>query len=150
MADVVSIFIAEKRGAPMRAVASVECVADRGLVGDRYYDIALKSSGDQGVTLIESEHIDAFCQETGIDLSADMPRRNIVTRGVRLNELVGRPFVLGDSVLQGIELAEPCRLFQRRTHREVLKFFLNKGGLRARVLKTGLIAVGDDLSQVSR
>jgi MOSC domain-containing protein YiiM len=150
MTSVVSIFVAEKRGAPMRTVASVECVADCGLVGDRYYDIALKGSGDQGVTLIESEHIEAFCQETGIELGADMPRRNIVTRGVRLNDLVGQEFLVGDSLLQGVELAEPCRLFQRRTHREVLKFFANKGGLRARVLKTGLIAVGDGVSHVSR
>jgi MOSC domain-containing protein YiiM len=143
MTVVVNVFVAPERGAPMQAVSAAECVLGRGLRGDRYFDITLQRGPDQGVTLIESEHVEAFRADTGLALGDEMPRRNILTRGVRLNDLNGRRFRVGGALLEGVELAEPCRLFQRRTQREVLKFFAGKGGLRARVLETGMIAIGD-------
>ena len=74
-----------------------------------------------------------------------MPRRNIVTRGIRLNELCSKRFRVGRARFEGLELCEPCNLFATRTHREVLQFFVGKGGLRARIVLGGEIRVGDSI-----
>jgi MOSC domain-containing protein YiiM len=66
-----------------------------------------------------------------------------VTRGVRLNDLVGRRFRVGEALLEGVELCEPCRLFAQRTHPEVLRFFAGRGGLRARIVAGGVVRPGD-------
>ena len=76
-------------------------------------------------------------------MSADMPRRNVVTRHVRLNEMVGKRFRVGPVTLEGLELCEPCRLFAKRTHKEALQFFSGKGGLRATIVTGGVFVVGD-------
>jgi MOSC domain-containing protein YiiM len=127
----------------MRSLTAVEAVSGRGLRGDRYIDSKNRRAPDNEVTLIELENIEAFTRATGLPLAPEMPRRNIVTSGIRLNDLCGKRFVVGAAVLQGLELCEPCRLFARRTHREVLKFLEGKGGLRARILSGGEIRVGD-------
>ena len=118
-------------------------LANQGLRGDRYADPKLRRSPDYQVTLIELENIEAFTEATGLALTPEMPRRNIVTLGVRLNDLCGKRFKVGDAVFEGLELCEPCSLFAKRTHREVLKFLDGKGGLRARILSGGQIRVGD-------
>ena len=76
-------------------------------------------------------------------LTPEQPRRNIVTRGVNLNALCGKRFRIAAAVFEGLELCEPCSLFAKRTHREILKFFVGKGGLRARIVAGGRIHVGD-------
>lgn len=75
----------------------------------------------------------------------DMPRRNIVTRGIRLNALRGKRFRVGDAVFEGLELCEPCSLFAKRTHPEMLDLFPRKAGLRARVVSGGEIRVGGSI-----
>ena len=72
-----------------------------------------------------------------------MPRRNIVTQGIELNGLVGRRFRVGEALFEGAELCEPCTLFARRTHREVLKYLKGRGGLRVTVVEGGAFRVGD-------
>lgn len=121
----------------------VAALTDRGLEGDRYADQANRRGPDYQVTLIESENIAEFSQITDVPFTPDMPRRNIVTRGVRLNELRGRRFKVGGATLEGLELCEPCSLFARRTHREVLQYFPRRGGLRARIVMGGHIRIGD-------
>ena len=143
VATVTHIFVAPAKGAPVRAVPSVEALPEQGLLGDRYTEARNRRSADYQVTLIEIENIEAFTQATGLSLAPDMPRRNIVTRGVRLNELLGKSFRVGGATFEGLELCEPCGLFAKRTHREVLKFFVGKGGLRARITKGGEVRVGD-------
>lgn len=133
MGTVVHIVVAPKKGAPARSVGMVEALPGRGLAGGHHAD----------ATLIELEHIEAFTRATNLALTPAMPRRNIVTRGVRLNDLLGKRFRVGGAVLEGLELAEPCKLFARRTHREALHFFAGKGGLRARILEGGPIRIGD-------
>lgn len=134
------IFIAPKHGAAMQSVERVEALADAGLRGDRY-------TGRQ-VTFIELENIEAFTRSTGLALAPDMPRRNIVTQGIRLNELCGRRFRIGGAIFEGVELCEPCSLFARRTHREILDFFPQKAGLRARVISAGEIRVGEAIENL--
>ena len=141
MASVAHIFVAQKHGSEMLEVESARAVGGSGLEGDRHR---------RGVTLIELENIEGFCAQTGLALTPGMPRRNIVTRGIRLNDLVGRQFALGGALLEGYELAEPCSLFARRTHREILSFFPGKGGLRARVLSGATIRVGDSIGDEGR
>ena len=129
----------------MQSLASARALRDCGLEGDRYSDASIRKGPDYQLTLIELENILAFTSATGLALSADAPRRNIVTTEVRLNALVGCVFRMGEVVAEGIELCEPCSLFKRRTHAEVLRFFVGKGGLRARILAGGQILVGDPI-----
>lgn len=145
MSSIVQIFVAAKRGAPMRALREVEAFADRGLDGDRYASAKNRKTPDYQLTLIELENIEAFTHATGLSLSTDAPRRNIVTSGIRLNDLCGKHFNIGEVELEGLELCEPCALFAKRTHREVIKLFLRKGGLRARIIKGGVIRVGENI-----
>lgn len=130
MGTVAHIVVAPRRGAPMTRLDDALAIAGEGLSGDRYADAAIRQSAGAQVTLIESEHIDAFARELGRTFTPDMLRRNIVTAEVSLNDLCGKRFKVGDAVLEGLELCEPCRLFAKRTHRAVRKFFVGKGSLK--------------------
>ena len=131
----------------MSAQQSVEALAEGGLTGDRYSEAKNRRSADYQVTFIELENIEAFTEATGLPLTPDMPRRNIITRGIRLNGLRGKRFVVGRARFEGLELCEPCSLFAKRTHREVLRFFVGKGGLRARIVSGGEVRVGDTIEE---
>jgi MOSC domain-containing protein YiiM len=124
----------------MQSVERVAALEDAGLRGDRYTK--------RQVTFVELENIEAFTQSTGLALTPDMPRRNIVTCGIRLNELRGKRFRIGEALFEGVELCEPCSLFARRTHREILEFFPQKAGLRARVVSAGEIRVGESIEKL--
>jgi MOSC domain-containing protein YiiM len=126
---------------------SVEALTETGLTGDRYSEAKNRRSPDYQVTFIELENIEAFTQATGLPLTPDMPRRNIITSGIRLNELCGKRFIVGRARFEGLELCEPCSLFAKRTHREVLRFFVGKGGLRARIVSGGEIRIGDTIEE---
>ena len=123
----------------------VAALTDGGLDGDRYADSTNRRGPEYQVTLIECENIAAFSELVDVPFTPDMPRRNIVTQGVRLNDLCGKRFKVGGATLEGLELCEPCALFAKRTHREVLKYFPRKGGLRARIVEGGEIRVGDSV-----
>lgn len=130
----------------MKELSHVEALTDCGLRGDRYTDPALRISPDYQITLIEIENINGFSKALGKPLAPYEPRRNLVTVGADLNSLCGKRFLVGDVELEGLELCEPCGTFARRTHPEVVKFFVHKGGLRARILRGGLIRVGDSIT----
>ena len=137
------IFVAPAKAKPVQSVASVVALAGEGLRGDRYTLAKNRRAPDYQVTLIESENIEAFTEATGLPLAPGTPRRNIVTRGVRLNDLCGKRFRVGAAVFEGLELCEPCAIFAKFTYREALKFFVHKGGLRARIVEGGELRVGD-------
>ena len=147
MASITHIFVASTRGAPMASVASVAALADGGLAGDRYAESKNRPTPDYQVTLIELENIEAFVVRTGLALTPEQPRRNIVTRGINLNSLCGKRFKVGAAIFEGLALCEPCGLFAKRTHREALKFFVGKGGLRARIVAGGEVCVGDRVAE---
>lgn len=113
-----------------------------GIEGDRYFDVAASRGADRDLTLIEIENINAFNSTYGTQLGPDAPRRNIVTSGIRLNDLCGRQFRIGSVLVEAWELCEPCRLFKIRTDPRTMEFFAGKGGLRARVLTDGVLEVG--------
>jgi len=145
--EVVSIQVAEKAGSAMMAVKEVRAFAGRGLEGDRYFnqEETNSNSPDPGreVTLIESEAIEALERDLQIKLNAKDSRRNIVTRGVPLNHLVGRRFMVGDVFLRGIRLCEPCSYLESLTTNGVQNGLVHRGGLRAQILKSGIIRIGD-------
>jgi MOSC domain-containing protein YiiM len=144
---IVSIHIAPSAAAPPKSVESVRALAGKGLEGDRYCNEAGTYSYQRGsarqVTLIEVEAIEALKRDDGIAIDPGASRRNIVTRGVALNHLVGREFKVGEVVLHGIELCEPCAHLQKLTQQGVMRGLVHRGGLNAEILKDGLIRVGD-------
>ncbi len=133
----------------MAALAEVEALKDCGLRNDRYADARNRRSADYQITLIEVESIQAFAQASGLPLAPHEPRRNLVTVGIRLNEFCGKRFMVGEVELEGIELCEPCGAFAKRTHPEVVRFFVRRGGLRCRILRGGIIRVGDTVMGAS-
>lgn len=143
MGTIQHIFIAPRRGEPVVSLSEVDAIADCGLRGDRYTDSNLRKSPDYQITLIESENILAFVQASGLPLALHEPRRNLVTVGVNLNDLCRKRFFVGEAELEGLELCEPCATFARYTNPEVVRFFVHKGGLRARIIRAGIIRVGD-------
>lgn len=130
----------------MASLTEVEALGECGLRGDRYTDARNRKSVDYQLTLIEIENIQAFAQASGLALAPHEPRRNLVTVGVRLNELCGKRFNVGEVELEGLELCEPCAAFAKRTHPEVVRFFVRRGGLRCRILRGGVIRVGDEVT----
>jgi MOSC domain-containing protein YiiM len=120
----------------------------KGIVGDRYFKASNRRGPEYQLSLIELENIDAFNAEFGTRLSPDAPRRNIVTSGIRLNDLCGRQFQVGPILVEGLELCEPCRLLEVRTDPRTLKFFVGKGGLRTRVLSSGVLEVGASINTI--
>lgn len=146
-----AIHLAPDGGADMDAVESVEAVANRGLRGDRYFEESgTFSDGDSNgrhLTLIEAEAIEAIERESDIDLDFADHRRNVTTRGVALNHLVGERFRVGDAICEGVTLCEPCSYLQSLTEDGVVEALLHRGGLRANVIEGGTIGTGDEIEQ---
>lgn len=146
---VVSIQIAPEAAAPMVRLDQVEAVPGKGLAGDRYFHKAGTYSERPGpgrqVTLIEAEAIEALARESGLDIPPEASRRNVTTRGVALNHLVGRRFRIGDVVLEGTRLCEPCEHLEWLTKPGVLRGLVHRGGLRADILAGGTIRVSDPI-----
>ena len=146
---VLSIHIAPTAAAAMTSVKEVRAVKSKGLEGDRYAAKLGTYSKDPGsgrdVTLIESEAIEALRRDYQIELAADESRRNIVTRGISLNHLVGKDFRVGEAVLRGTRLCEPCAHMEKLTVKGALRGLIHRGGLRAEIVKGGTIRVGDSI-----
>jgi MOSC domain-containing protein YiiM len=145
-----SIHIAFAGAAPIISLGEIQAIAGKGLEGDRYYLKTGTYSKTPGtgreVTLIEIEAIEALTREYGIDIDAAQARRNIVTRGVALNRLVDREFAVGEAVLRGTRLCEPCAHLEKLTFKGVMPGLIHRGGLRADVVRGGVIRVGDTIS----
>ena len=137
---------AEEAGRPTR-VDSVVVHTGRGLEGDRYLAPAdTWAPRGTAITLIEAEAIESVIAEHGIDMRDGRSRRQVTTRGIALNDLVGREFHVGAVRCRGYELCEPCRHLEGMTEPGVIKAFVHRGGLRADVLDGGTIAVGDAIA----
>ena len=145
--EVVAIYVTAQAGAPMVAVPEAHAVAGRGLEGDRKFrrdDLPTQKTGpDRELTLIESEAIEAVVRDEDVTLHPSESRRNVVTRGVALNHLVGREFRVGDVRLRGIRLCEPCSHLEKLTRPGVMRGLIHRGGLRAQILTDGVIRVGE-------
>jgi MOSC domain-containing protein YiiM len=142
-----AIHVTTAGSAPMEAIERVRAIAGVGLEGDRYAAGTGHYSGDpkvdRHVTLIEAEEIELLAAATGIVLAPGESRRNVTTRGIRLNELVGRRFRIGPVECEGTRLCEPCQYLTDLVGQPILAPLVHRAGLRAKILGDGHIAVGD-------
>lgn len=142
------ICYSPEEASAMRCAPAIEVVAGAGIVGDRYFVTQHTKAGKQ-ITLIEAEEIESFNARNGTRLSLTDPRRNVVTRGVRLAPFVGREFTVGPVRLRGIELCEPCGTLSGylaacgMAKRDFIRDFTHRCGLRADVVASGTIRIGD-------
>jgi MOSC domain-containing protein YiiM len=147
---IIAIFVAPAKHAAQVRVESVQLKSGRGIVGDRFFGFRPKQKG-RNLTLLEAEVIAEFNQNYRQTIPLDATRRNVITHGIRLNDLVGKTFKLGGVLCRGIELCEPCKVIARSfpeaglLEREIIHAFTNKGGIRAEVLADGVIDVGQSI-----
>ena len=118
-------------------VTSVAAVPGKGLVGDRHFADS-QEPGD-ALTLIEAEVLE------DVDLTGAQSRRQVVVSGVRLNDLIGKRFMVGDVECVGVEICEPCRHLRSLTRPTIIKELIHRGGLNADILTSGTISVGDEI-----
>lgn len=151
--EVVAIHVAAAAKGPMVSVTEVRAVPGKGLEGDRYFSKVGTYSNNPGsgrdVTLIEIEAIEALKRDYGIELNPGDSRRNIVTRAVPLNHLVGQEFKIGEVTLRGIRLCEPCSHLEKLSHKGVQRGLIHRGGLRTEIVTGGIIRVGDKIQELA-
>jgi MOSC domain-containing protein YiiM len=135
-----AIFVAGEHGEPPHPVESIEAVAGKGLAGNRYFDTGRPH---QELTLIEAEQLERARAEDGLEIDAAATGRNILTRGVDLNALVGRRFSVGAVECRGIHLCEPCTTMEARTAPGAIKALVHRAGLNAEILVGGEVCAGD-------
>lgn len=154
IARVDSLWVATERHGELLRLPAVQLKAGAGIVGDRFFSRSRRHPG-RNLTLVEAEAIAAAAATLGITLAPEATRRNVVTRDIRLNDLVGKTFRVGAVQLRGIELCEPCIVLGRHlagtraTPAQVIAAFLGRGGLRAAVLEDGVIRDGDAITPLS-
>ena len=144
MSKVFKLGITDKNNREINEVKSIEVLANKGVVGDRHFD----DFNDPycQLSLIESENIDYYNSKYSLNIPYINFRRNIVTKGIKLNELVGKKIKVGDVSIEGIDLCRPCRhLTEILDQENILKEFLRRGGLRCQILSSAKIKVGDEI-----
>ena len=146
---VVAIYITPDHRALPQPVERARAHAGKGLEGNRYFFEGGAPAGN-ALTLIAAEAVEAFTKETGIAFSGQESRRNVVTRGIDLNALVGKRFRVGEVGCVGVELCEPCSHLASMTHAEVLRGLVHRAGLNADIVTDGEIAVGDPVVEYRR
>jgi MOSC domain-containing protein YiiM len=145
---VTGLWVADERTGSPGARESVAAVADRGLRGDRYFRPADAAGPGVEVTLIEREALDAAARDYEVSLPPGAHRRNVVTSGVPLNHLVGRQFRVGDAVVEGTGLCEPCAHMESLAVEGAREALIHRGGLEADIVESGAVSVGDDVAPI--
>lgn len=138
---VVAIHLGAEEAGQLTDVASADAVTGKGLEGDRYFFPDGAEPG-RALTLVEAENVEGAALEPGAT------RRQVTTRGVRLNELVGKRFRVGEVECYGVELCEPCAHLESLTRPGIVKELLHKAGLNADILSDGTISVGDEVVEL--
>ena len=144
MSKVLKLGITGNNNKKIIEVNSIDVLANKGIIGDRHFN----DYNDPycQLSLIESENIDYYNSKYGLNIPYINFRRNIVTKGIKLNELVGKKIKVGDVSIEGIDLCRPCRhLTEILDQENILKEFLRRGGLRCQILSSAKIKVGDEI-----
>ena len=144
MAKVIKLGLTDKNNQKIKEVKTINVIKNQGIVGDRHF----REFNDpfSQLTLIESENIDYYNLKYKLDIPYIDFRRNIVTEGIELNELVGKKILIGDVRVEGIDLCRPCRhLNEILNQNNILKEFLRRGGLRCQILNSSKINLGDQI-----
>ena len=148
MGEVLRLGIAKNNNQPIKEVDSIEVLANKGIIGDRHFH-EFNDPYNQ-LSLIESENIDDYNIRFGLNIPYIDFRRNVITKGIRLNDLVGKKLKVGSVELDAIDLCRPCRhLTEMLNQKNVLKEFLRKGGIRCQILSSSNIHVGDKIELIS-
>jgi MOSC domain-containing protein YiiM len=134
------IFFGAELHGPLGRSDEVQVKAGAGIEGDRY--------GDKDITLFEAEAIEGLKADTGIELEPGEIRRNVMTRGISLNDLLGHRIRVGEVEAVVTELCHPCNHLQKLTQPGVLRGLTNRGGLNADVVAGGAIKVGDQVEDL--
>jgi MOSC domain-containing protein YiiM len=129
----------------MQHVSEVVAIAGRGIEGDRYFQPGENGDPTTEITLIESEAIEAAAAESGVDIRPEDTRRNIITSGVRLDDLLRKRFRLGEVEVEALEPNPPCRHLQELAGKPLLRPLARRGGVRGRIVKGGRLATGDPI-----
>jgi MOSC domain-containing protein YiiM len=148
MSEVYKLGISVNNNKPINEVSSINVLANKGVVGDRHF----KEFNDpyNQLTLIESENIDYYNIKYSLNIPYVDFRRNIITKGIKLNDLLGKKILIGKVQLEGIDLCRPCRhLSEVLGHENIIKEFLRKGGIRCQILTTSSIKISDKISLVN-
>ncbi len=149
IATVEHIHVAPEAGRPMLLLQEAEVIAGQGIRGDRYAEkLGFYSSGPKPgrhVTLIEAEVIEDIARQ-GIPFAPDHSRRNLTTRGIRLNALVGKKVQIGPVVLTVVRLCDPCKRLEWLVGQPVLRPLVDRAGVRCDVISGGVIRVGDAIT----
>ena len=144
MSEVFKIGISNKNNQQIQEVNSIEVFANKGILGDRHF----KEYNDpfNQLSLIESEIIDYYNIKYGLNIPYKDFRRNIITKGIRLNDLVGKKLQIGKVELEGIDLCRPCRHLSEVLNQDnIIKEFLRRGGLRCQILSSSIIEIGNKI-----
>ena len=148
MGEVLRLGITKNNNQPIKEVNSIEVLANKGIIGDRHFH-EFNDPYNQ-LSLIESENIDDYNIRFGLNIPYIDFRRNVITKGIRLNDLVGKKLKVGSVELDAIDLCRPCRhLTEMLKQKNVLKEFLRKGGIRCQILSSSNIHVGDKIELIS-
>ena len=144
MAKVFDIAISQDSKGKMKSVDNVKAVAGKGIVNDRHFKE--NNNNRRQITLIEIENINYYNKISGTSFLAKDFRRNIITEGVKLNQLLGKEFFIGEAKVKAHDLCRPCKYLQESLNQKnIIKEFLHKGGLRCEILIDGKILVGDKI-----
>ena len=144
MSQVFKLGITDISNKEINEVKSIQVLANKGIVGDRHFN-EYNDPYNQ-LSLIESENIDYYNLKYGLNISYIEFRRNIITRNIKLNDLVGKKFLIGKVKVEGIDLCRPCKhLTEVLKQENIIKEFLRKGGLRCQILSSSIINVGDKI-----
>ena len=144
MPEVLKLGITGKNNQSIEEVNSINVLANKGIVGDRHF----KEFNDpyNQLSLIESENIDYYNIKYGLNIPYIDFRRNVITKGIKLNDLVGKKLIVGDVKSEGIDLCRQCRhLTEVLNQDNILKEFLRRGGLRCHILSSSHINIGDKI-----
>tara|TARA_A100001011_G_C14133593_1_gene766515 strand:- start:159 stop:605 length:447 start_codon:yes stop_codon:yes gene_type:complete len=144
MSKVFKLGITGINNKKIKEVKSIEVLANKGVIGDRHFN-EFNDPYCQ-LSLIESENIDYYNSKYGLSISYLDFRRNIITKGIKLNDLIGKKLQIGEVKVEAIDLCRPCRHLSELLEQEnILKEFLRKGGLRCHILSSSSINVGDQI-----
>ena len=142
MSKVLKLGITDINNKKIKEVEKIEVLSNKGVIGDRHFN-EFNDPYCQ-LSLIESENIDYYNLRYGLNIPYLDFRRNVVTKGIQLNELIGKKFVIGKVKVEGIDLCRPCRhLTETLGQENIIKEFLRKGGLRCQILSSSSISVND-------
>ena len=138
------IGISKRNGQKILEVNEAQVISKKGILGDRHF---YENNNKGQITLIEKENIDYFNQKYKTKISYHDFRRNIVTEGIRLNELINKEIEIGSIKILPYELCRPClHLEQSVNTKNIIKEFLRKGGLRCEIIESGKIKPGDKIT----